>query len=383
MSDQEKPKNDEDSVKPKSEKEAAPKTEVAPPKVAKIVPHSPSSDDEEFSEFDDVDEKTTFLSALKTTFHPLISRKRILLPFGIFLVVLLLLYFFLFSGGLHSLKRFWPFGSAETPPAVTLQPSDITTSDLATAYHFGFYPTLHTSYPPSLQMSYMLGGILPTQFFLISPQESGLQLAYHFGFRGYSYDRLEEYIATVRQIQSALTTDIQASLNHSTDRRLVLSALIRDFDTLYAHAVENAGLVAKEVVSFQTQASTLRNNKSPPEKNFNTNLSTFLPRESRQSLEDFISVSKNEVEVRAQLGAFTQLDKYYQIAVVKLAARIKDLKANQEALVKGINVFDIKNSDLNIIHYEGTPPVDSLATPIVRTAPGSGKDPIDFAMGIH
>ena len=193
---------------------------------------------------------------------------------------------------------------------------------------------------------------------------------------------MELYTQTIRQVQSALNTDVNNFLNQNKNRRGALDALIADFDKLYLTTQEHADLVLREVLTLQGSVAPLRDLRTLKEKDFSVNMSAFLPREASKSLQEFITVSKDEVEVKAHLGAFQKLDKYFQTALVKLASRIKDIKANYEPLVKGVKVFDIKNSDIDIIKYEGGAPRDTLPTPFDRTAP-SVRTPLNLGEGMY
>ncbi|MCX6733909.1 MAG: hypothetical protein NTX63_03785, partial [Candidatus Peregrinibacteria bacterium] len=113
------------------------------------------------------------------------------------------------------------------------------------------------------------------------------------------------------------------------------------------------------------------------EKLFTSSLSQFLPQDSSKQLDEYIKIAKEESEAKAQLGAMAKIDKYYQVGVVKLLARARDIKANQDALLKGVHVFDIKNSDIKIIEYEGQPPTDPAINAIDRSkATSSSNSPL-------
>lgn len=398
MADEQTPKQDEAQAKSNVEapKAATETPQDVPKEIPKITPKPVAShvdkaakgkeDDDEFSEFDDVDGHESFKDIFVRILGAAGIRKGNLIGCGVVLLVVIGIGSFFMLGGWGKITNLFSFGESVTPPpAIVLQPNDLTSSDLVTAYYYGVYPTPEARYPSSIEIAYKFGGALPIAHLLIPPQESGLSMAYVFGFRGYAYDRIELYINNIREIQSALTTDVNDLLNKSTDRRLTLTRLIADFEALSDKSTENAGLVTKEVLTAQSQVTPISTRVASLQNDFNTNLAAFFPRETRLNLEEFIVASKEQVEIKANLGAFTKIDKYYQVANVKLAARIKDLKANFEALAKGVKVFDIKNSDIDIIKYEGTPPSDTIPAPLNRASTGGSTFgvPIDFASGIH
>lgn len=391
MADEHTPKQDEAKEQvQKPEPKADPKPHQKPDvklekKIASISSEIASSVEDELPEFEDVDEESSLIDTLRHVFQATGIRKGSVIGCGVVLLIVLGVGLFFSLGGWDRVKTLLPFGreSTVTTPPTTLRPTETTTADINAAYLFGFYPTRHISYAPSFETSYMFGGLLPTKFFVVRSENSGLNTAYRFGFRGQMYDRIEVYIDTIRQIQSALNTDIHGVLDSNADRRASLDQLIRDFDELYGRAQELGGLAAKEVITLQTQTTPIRDRRLALERDFNANLAVFLPRESRRALEEYIQISKEEVELRAQLGAVTKIDRYYQVALVKLAARIRDIKANYEALAKGVKVFDILNSDIDIIKYEGSPPRDTGIAPLTRTPSSGYFTPVDFATGIH
>jgi hypothetical protein len=388
MADEEIPKQEttQDEVKKEAPKAMPEAPKITPKPVAAHADKVVKDPDDDLSEFDDVDGHESFGDVLVRVIGAAGIRKGNLLGCGVVLLVVIGIGLFFMLGGWNKVTSLFSSGASEAPPpAIVLEPRDITSSDLVTAYYFGVYPTPESQYPSSMELAYKFGGSLPIAYLVVPPQESGLTMAYRFGFRGYTYDRIELYIDNIREIQSALTTDVNAALNQSTDRRAALTRLIADFDALADRSTENAGLVTKEVLTAQSQVAPITSRVTLLQNDFNTNLAAFFPRETRLNLEEFIAASKEQAEVKANLGAFTKIDKYYQIANVKLAARIKDLKANFEALAKGVKVFDIKNSDLDIIKYEGTPPSDTIPAPLNRASTGGSTFgvPIDFASGIH
>ncbi len=332
--------------------------------IEKITSQVASKIEEELPEFDDVNDGDNVMDMIRHIMRASGLHGRRLVGCGIVALVIVGVIAFFMIGGWETIKSFIPFRDAKPPVITSIRSTDMTSTDLLMSHLFGMYPIGHAGYPPSREVAYMFGGLVPTQFFRLSTTQTGLHVAYRYGFRGYTYERLEVYIETVRLMQSALFTDISAVLNQSGNRRVALDALIRDFDMLHERAKEHSALVVKEVLTLRTQTDPARDLKTNFEKEFQRNLVAFLPRESRRSLDEFIRVGKEEIEIRAQLGAFTQLDKYYLIALTKLAARIKDIKANYEALVKGVKVFDILNSDIDIIKYEGSAPRDKVSSPL-------------------
>lgn len=346
---------------------------VVPARAEKIgASPVPSIDDNEPGEFEEFDEGGSFATNLAAIFRSLHPGRHI---FGCLFLLMLIggVVYALFFGGWSVVRPYIPFLSqTETAPSFSPEKVHLNVHDTRTAFRFGFYQNNPSKYdPPSLELAYIFGGIKRSLFFPIPLAQSGIAAAYSLGFRGQSLDRFERYVSNILQVQNILNTDVAALLNAQANRKAALDNLIQSFDNLMKVTEESAALVTKEVVTMRESDTALRAKLLAQEKLFTARLSKFLPNESKQQLDEYLALAKEQSEVKAQLGAMAKIDKYYQVATVKLQARIRDIKANQDALVKGVTVFDIKNSDLNIIEYEGKPPADPAINAIDRSKSGS------------
>lgn len=351
------------------------------PHIESISSKVASAVDEELPEFEDIDDEGTFMDTVRQIMRASGLRGRHALGCLVVFSLAGLAIGFFTLGGFENIRELSFFKPSVPKEVVTLPAREFPKSDLQLAYRYGFYSAAYATLAPSLELSYAFGKKLSLLYTPLSSFHTGLATAFSSGFRGYTYQRMELYTQTIRQVQSALNTDVNNFLNQNKNRRGALDALIADFDKLYLVTQEHADLVLREVLTLQGSVAPLRDLRTLKEKDFSVNISAFLPREASKSLQEFITVSKDEVEVKAHLGAFQKLDKYFQTALVKLASRIKDIKANYEPLVKGVKVFDIKNSDIDIIKYEGGAPRDTLPTPFDRTTP-SVRTPLNLGEGM-
>lgn len=341
----------------------------APAKAEKIgAAPSLQQDEAEPEEFEEFEEGGSFMENLRDLFQSTHIARNI---FGclFFLLVIGAIVFIVFFGGWSRIRPYIPFLSPEqTAPTFDSSKIHLNVYDTRTAFHFGFYKNNPSKYdPPSLELAYIFGGIKRSLFFPINPTQSGIAASYAVGFRGQPLQRMEVYIDNISKIQNILNTDIAALLNAQQNRKPVLDSLIQSFDNLIQTSQENAALVAKEVITLRENDNSLKSRLATQEKLFTSSLSQFLPQDSSKQLDEYIKIAKEESEAKAQLGAMAKIDKYYQVGVVKLLARARDIKANQDALLKGVRVFDIKNSDIKIIEYEGQPPTDPAINAIDRS----------------
>ncbi len=339
-----------------------------PARAEKISASASKHEEDTEEELDEFSDDTSFLEKL----HGLRIGRSL---FSCLLAIILIggIVFALFFGGWNRIRPYIPFLSSSTvAPTFSPEKIHLNVYDTRTAFHFGFYKNNPGKFdPPSLEIAFIFGGIKRSLFFTIPPTQSGIAASYIFGFRGQSLQRLEVYVQNIFQIQNILNTDIAALLDAQKDRKPVLDALIESFDNLIKVSQENAAFVTKEVITMRELDNSLRSQLAAKEKQFTSSLSQFLPQDSSKQLDEYTKLAKEESEMKAQLGAMAKIDKYYQVGMVKLLARIRDIKANQDALIKGVKVFDIKNSDLKIIEYEGKSPVDPAINAIDRSKSSS------------
>lgn len=71
-----------------------------------------------------------------------------------------------------------------------------------------------------------------------------------------------------------------------------------------------------------------------------------------ENLNDFVDVSQEQVEIKAQYQSRQKLYELIYNALLYLNARIEDVTLNKEALVKGVQVVDVRGSDLELIFDE-------------------------------
>lgn len=363
-----------DSSEKKNQDETEIKADQPAPAKAEKIGAAPSlqQDEAEPEEFEEFEEGGSFMENLRELFQSTHLGRNI---FGCFFVLLVVggIVFMVFFGGWGKIRPYIPFLSPSvTAPTFSPDKIHVNVYDTRTAFHFGFYKNNPGKFsPPSLEIAYIFGGIKRSLFFPIPPLQSGVSAAYAMGFRGQSLQRLEVYVQNILQIQNILNTDVAALLNAQQNRGPALDNLIQSFDNLVKVSQENATLVAKEIVTMRDADNVLRAKIAAQEKVFTASLSKFLPQDSSKQLDDYVKLVKEQSEMKAQLGAMAKIDKYYQVGVTKLLARIRDIKANQDALLKGVKVFDIKNSDIKIIEYEGQPPTDPAINAIDRSKSSS------------
>jgi|GEM_PF-3530903 hypothetical protein len=366
------------------------KTEAQKPAKAEkleTLPDSPN-DDDELEEFADEPHGGDFGENFRGVLQA--SGLRLSNVLGCFFALLLIagsVYFFFFSSSdfFGKIKSYLPEISFLKSGSVQVQisPRDVPSSDsdLKTAFLFGSYRGIYL--PPSIEIASLFGGIAPTMFFAVSTIHTGMMTAYTIGFRGEALVRFSQYIANISQIQNILNTDVNAVINASSNRKASFDSLLESFQNLLTVSNENADFVKKEVITLRESVRVLSEKVAAAERLFNADIAKFLPGKTSEDLDSYILLARDHRDAKARLGAFSKVDQYYQVAIAKLTARVRDIRDNEDALIKGVKVFDIKNSDLNLIIYDGQPPAEKNINAIDRSKEPTGFSPFGLAPSVY
>ena len=194
---------------------------------------------------------------------------------------------------------------------------------------------------------------------------------------------LVQYIADFRRLQNAYAADINELLNKSTDRRSRLRghvALLKKLHGEGAAALEKINLQLAIIKSQYEQKNKLQ---QETDVNFFEQLNAYNAATAQNTLEQFIEISREIVSLRARFKPLQKVQGWFEQGLPKIQNRIKDIELNEEALVKGIKVYDVRGSDLQLIvpvEGESAPGTDSLSStsvPLIPTHPSQvnvGKD---------
>ena len=183
------------------------------------------------------------------------------------------------------------------------------------------------------------------------------------------------YVFGFRRIENAYQVDINELLDTASDRRSRLRGHLALLKKLYDEGAASLTAIDDEVSRIQADYTTLTAKQTSDEAIFFEAVKTLNGATADERLNSFIKVSQDVVALRARFKSLQEIRSYFDQALPKLARRIQDIELNQEALVAGTKVFDVPDSDLQlIIPIEGAEP-PRPATPAPVTGSTSG-DPL-------
>ncbi len=160
----------------------------------------------------------------------------------------------------------------------------------------------------------------------------------------YSY-QIEHY----GKVLNALEVDVNEYLNDFEDRTEGVDGLLVDLDELYEEGKEIISDLEYEISEFEAVFEGNVDEKTLYEEEFFAELSVQDGDDAVTALNSFVEISQEQVDIKAQYKAREKLYELLYSSLLYLNARIDDITYNREALVKGVQVVDVRGSDLELI----------------------------------
>lgn len=166
-------------------------------------------------------------------------------------------------------------------------------------------------------------------------------------------DRIATYMNVLMRLQNGFATDIHQMLNSASNRIVTLEAHISELDSLQEEAITTLRELNEKKDNLKISFNEVTALKEKLEIDFFVATEKLEGNKANYLLEEFIDTSQRQVDLKAEYNALNSLAELFDYAILNMDARIKDIKYNREALVKGVQVIDIIGSDLELIIQEG------------------------------
>lgn len=160
---------------------------------------------------------------------------------------------------------------------------------------------------------------------------------------------LSHEIALVKKALFSMETNIPQYLRSQDNKRAALRNHIVFLNKLLVLLKQRSYKIKKELAQLDIQNKRNESIIASSEKEFFRALNQFEVNLSADRFDVFVESSQSNIQIRAYLGAFHQIDEWYQNLIPQLEKLIFAIEENKEALVQGITVTDIENIDLGII----------------------------------
>lgn len=227
-----------------------------------------------------------------------------------------------------------PEKTVETKPIVT--PSDQRPYDIISSYIFG----LEFKSPEVIKAEPI------TSFGDIGGVDSGLIFGKIINLKE---EQFVEYVKVLEQMNNIYNVDIYSMLNLAVDRRAALNKYLTDMDSLINSATTALANIQAHLTQMNEQYDIISKKAAAYETTFFSYARNYYGQTAYDNLKLFMDTSNEAARIKAQYGAENALKTMFINSLNALKPRYKDVSSNTEALIQGVKVFDIKNSNINAI----------------------------------
>lgn len=267
-----------------------------------------------------------------------LSRKHIFMGLGCFVLVIILII-----GGFFTFRY---FKNWKTEPEMPLQPSGV--EEPADAAEEPPAPVDEIKLDNTgISATEKIGTDIQIDKKLIG--ETGISAVVSIGTEFESATPLSDYIYNFRRLQNAYETNVDEILDKSTNRRARLQAHLAVLRWLNTESTKKLQQIAQEIASIKAAYEPLRSEQEVLDKNFFEQLDALNGQTADDILNEFTGVTREIVTLRARFQALQKLQSFYEQALPKVARLIRDIELNEEALVSGLKIYDVRGSDLKLI----------------------------------
>lgn len=185
------------------------------------------------------------------------------------------------------------------------------------------------------------------------------------------------YITTFGRLQNAYETDVNELMDKSTERRFELERYVALLKDLHAEGTDIAKKIKDEKALIQSQFDPQKLKQDESDKKFFVNLNALNALATETALDDFIVASQLVTELKARFQSLGKIQYFYEQALPKIATRIKGIELNEEPLVAGMKVFDVKGANLKLIvpvASDSVPESERLGSPAFPFLPFSPQN---------
>ena len=164
-----------------------------------------------------------------------------------------------------------------------------------------------------------------------------------------SRDLIVYYVGLLRQIDNVRRVEIYNYLNQFVDRRAALQDHLATLNGLLLQADEAKNMILQELNRIDVEYDATGDEKDTYEVTFFDAMNGFNGEKAHDYLELFVGASQQRVKMKAYFNALGTLNEMFDASIASLGPRIQDISLNSEALIKGVQVFEVTGSSIDAI----------------------------------
>ncbi len=157
------------------------------------------------------------------------------------------------------------------------------------------------------------------------------------------------FIALLDDMQNIYTTDVYGLLDKSVDRRAALEEFIKTMDDVIKQGDNAYNQIQQEMNLISAQYEQITESRDQYETLFFEASQNLYGEEAYKNLTTFIDLEKQAVALKSQHSADKTLSDMFANSLNALRPRYEDVVANVDALIQGVHVYDIPDSEINAI----------------------------------
>jgi hypothetical protein len=180
--------------------------------------------------------------------------------------------------------------------------------------------------------------------------DSGLDTALKIGTNNQeAKEEASQITQLLFKMQNIYETDVYELLNKSTNRRGKLAEHLKEFGDLIVEGEKISNSLDKQIAFLNEEANSLEITKNELENLYFLSAENLEGQKANEALNNFVEISKKLVETKALLSSKIHFNQMLDNSLVFLKPRYQDISLNKEAVIKGIKVFDVPESDIRAI----------------------------------
>lgn len=173
---------------------------------------------------------------------------------------------------------------------------------------------------------------------------------------GLKQENFARYMELLRGMQNIFDVDVYTLLDRSVDRRAVLEKHLKDISQLIQEASSIVTILDSDLDRIEREYDLVNQRVDELEQSFFTNMDELKGFAAGRDLQLFIEFSQQAAALKADFNAKRNIQDMLLNSLTFLEPRYQDISVNEEALIKGVRVFDVPDSDINaIIRLEPRP----------------------------
>ncbi len=161
--------------------------------------------------------------------------------------------------------------------------------------------------------------------------------------------RFAYYTDLVNKLNNVYTTDVYLLLDMSVDRRAALESHLLEMNSLILEGQKALTEIDLIMQNLDQTYETIIVNRDLHEEQFFAFTQDLRGNSAYTALELFIGFAQDATRVKAYYNGYELLYNIYQQVLAVVQPRYQDIVVNKEAVIKGVRVFDVPNSDIKAI----------------------------------